>query len=102
LFGWLTAVLRADTHPQWKHHSDLPKYEVTGGAFKAVDGGRQLMPHHGARSVSEQAGLAQSAGVPAPRAGAEHEAPAGVSTEQADERHLAAGSKLRLAEVLVW
>jgi hypothetical protein len=46
---WLTAVLRADTHPGIKHHSKLPRYEVTGGAFEAHDGGRQLMPIPGQR-----------------------------------------------------
>ena len=36
LFGWLVLVLRADNHPGWKHHSNLPKTEVAGGAFQAV------------------------------------------------------------------
>jgi len=52
---WLVAVLRADTHPRWKHQESPPKYEVTGGSFEAVDGGRQLMPLPGERPIPTQA-----------------------------------------------
>jgi len=107
LFGWLAAVLWADLHPRWKHHSNLPKYEVTGGAFQAVDGGRQLMPRYGGRPVpTTEAEQALAAGdIPAQRtaaeqqpAGARASAGAGASAATAAdsaERHLVAGSKLR-------
>ncbi len=71
LFGWLSAVLWADAHPRYKHHSRLPRYEVTGGAFEANDGGRQLMPIAGARPVADRPGQdesAESAEIPAQRA----------------------------------
>jgi hypothetical protein len=44
VFGWVSLVLRASTHPAWKHKSAPPRAEVAGGVFKAIDGGRQLMP----------------------------------------------------------
>jgi hypothetical protein len=112
LFSWLAAVLRADTHPGWKHQSKLPKYEVTGGAFQAQEGGRQLMPIPGERPVPTEEELARS-GVPAQRAAAEEELarsrgipaqragakPGATATggDRAEKPHLAAGSKLRLA-----
>jgi hypothetical protein len=43
LFGWLAAVLYANAHPGRRHEVPL-KTEVAGGAFRAVEGGRQLMP----------------------------------------------------------
>ena len=103
LAGWLTAVVRADTHPKWKHHSDLPKHEVTGGAFQAVDGGRQLMPLPGERPVpvTEEEEMAWARDIPAQRTAAEQRAPAGASAataadrNEAGERHLVPGSKLR-------
>ncbi len=61
LFGWISAVLYADAHPRHKHHSRLPRYEVTGGAFEANDGGRQLMPIAGARPFADRPGYAASA-----------------------------------------
>jgi hypothetical protein len=70
LFSWLFAVLHANAHPQYKHHSRLPRYEVTGGAFEANDGGRQLMPIHGGRPLADRPGhedSAASAGIPAQR-----------------------------------
>jgi hypothetical protein len=116
LFGWLVTVLRADTHPGWKHQSKLPKYEVTGGAFQAQGGGRQLMPRHGGRPMPTEEELAGSGGIPAQRAAAEHElarsggipaqraaeqgATAPTSGERADEPHPVAGSKLRLGTVV--
>jgi|HubBroStandDraft_4_1064222.scaffolds.fasta_scaffold357635_1 hypothetical protein len=113
LFSWLAVVLRADTHPGWKHQSKLPKYEVTGGAFEAQDGGRQLMPRHGGRpmpteeelasgsipaqrAAAEKEELARARRVPAQRATAEQGATAATSGERAEEPHLTAGSKLRL------
>lgn len=71
LFGWIAAVLHANAHPQYKHHSKLPRYEVTGGAFEANDGGRQLMPIPGGRPMADRPGdaaSATSAEVPAQRA----------------------------------
>src|SRR5262245_18656414 len=99
LAGWLTAVLRADTHHKWKHHSNLPKYEVTGGAFQAVDGGRQVMPLPGERPVpvSEEEEMLRARDVPAQRTAAEQHAPAGATAapapaqEETRERHLVAG-----------
>jgi hypothetical protein len=61
LFGWVSAVLYANAHPQYKHHSRLPRYEVTGGAFEANDGGRQLMPIPGGRPLADRPGYAASA-----------------------------------------
>jgi hypothetical protein len=55
LFAWLFVVLRADTHPGWKQKNIPPKYEVTGGSFEAVDGGRQVMPRPGGRPIPTQA-----------------------------------------------
>jgi hypothetical protein len=116
-FAWVGAVLWANAHPGWKHQSKLPKYEVTGGAFQAVDGGRQLMPIPGERPAPTEEELARSGGVPGQRAATEEElarsggvpgqraaaeqgATAATSPsrerERADEPHLTAGSKLRL------
>jgi hypothetical protein len=41
---WISIVLYAHRHPTWKHHPSPPRSEVAGGAFQAVDGGRQLEP----------------------------------------------------------
>jgi hypothetical protein len=108
LAGWLIAVMRADTHPKWKHHSNLPKYEVTGGAFQAVDGGRQLMPLPGERPVpvTEEELARARADIPAQRTSAQQPAPAGATAasataasaaerDETGERHQVAGSKLR-------
>ncbi len=70
LFCWLAAVLHANAHPRYKHHSKPPRYEVTGGAFEANDGGRQLMPIPGGRPLADRVGYAASASsaeVPAQR-----------------------------------
>jgi hypothetical protein len=115
LFGWVGAVLWANAHPGWKHQSKLPKYEVTGGAFQAVDGGRQLMPIPGERPAPTEEELARSGGVPGQRAATEEDvarargvpgqraaaeqgATGATSTGggSADEPHLTVGSKLRL------
>jgi hypothetical protein len=90
---WLTAVLRADTHPDIKHHRKPPGYEVTGGAFNAHEGGRQLMPIPGQRPAAGMPGTAASpAGQEQP--GAAGSAAAGSATEgsaaasaAADRRH---------------
>jgi hypothetical protein len=58
LFSWLGAVLWASSHPRYRNHGNPPRTEVSGGAFQAIDGGRQLMP------IPEHRPL----GVPAPRA----------------------------------
>jgi hypothetical protein len=44
LVFWLGIVLYASFHPKWKHHGVPPSYEVAGGSFMAIDGGRQLEP----------------------------------------------------------
>jgi hypothetical protein len=48
LFSWIFAVLWANRHPRWAHHVAQEvqplQTEVRGGAFQAVEGGRQLMP----------------------------------------------------------
>jgi hypothetical protein len=43
LIVWIGGVFRANAHPGWGRRRDI-KTEVSGGAFKAVHGGRQLMP----------------------------------------------------------
>jgi hypothetical protein len=111
LFGWVFVVLWANRNPRWKHQSQLPRNEVTGGAFEAVDGGRQLMPRYGGTPLTDEerdAVFAQSRGVPAQRrAPAEQgamtgqatssgqEAEVSVPAQPAGERHLAEGTKLR-------
>src|SRR5580658_2427295 len=104
LFGWLAAVLRADTHPRYRHRGRLPKYEVTGGAFQANDGGRQVMPIPGGRPMIDRPGYDASGTVPAQRTGSSAasgatvpaQAGAGQQAGSADEtgaeQHLAAGS----------
>ena len=88
LFGWLGAVLYAQAHPRYKTRQNLPKNEVSGGAFEAVDGGRQLMPTYGASPLSDEelnAILEQTGGVPGPRAegqGQPAEQPPGQRAEQ--------------------
>jgi hypothetical protein len=60
LFSWIFAVLWANRHPRWAHHEAQGQQlqtEVRGGAFQAVEGGRQLMP------IPER----RPAGVPGPR-----------------------------------
>jgi hypothetical protein len=120
LFSWLGAVLSANAHPRYKHHSTLPRYEVTGGAFEANDGGRQLMPIPGERPVADRPGSAAaeaSAQVPAQRTASSTASTVPPSSEAGptatgqpvvpgqrraepgqrtvEERHLAEGSKLR-------
>jgi hypothetical protein len=67
LFSWIFAVLWANRHPRWAHHEAQQaqplSMEVQGGAFQAVEGGRQLMP------IPER----RPAGVPEPRAAAASE-----------------------------
>ncbi len=41
---WLFMVYRADAHPLYKHKSNRPPGDVSGGSFSAQGGGRQLMP----------------------------------------------------------
>ena len=95
LFGWLAAVLYANSHPGWKHHGNLPKNEVAGGAFQALDGGRQLMPRFGGRPAPAAGDSGQAPGIPAQRTAAEQEAAATPGHAAADDRPLVAGSKLR-------
>jgi hypothetical protein len=63
LFSWVSAVLYANAHPGRRRGTAM-KTEVAGGAFQAVEGGRQLMP------IPEHRPL----GVPGPRTPAEQEA----------------------------
>jgi hypothetical protein len=76
---WISLVLYAHRHPKWKHHGVPPSAEVVGGAFMAVDGGRQLEPIP-RRPVHE---------IPAPRAAAAAEryetADLGATTAAAPE-----------------
>jgi hypothetical protein len=111
LFTWLAVVLRADTHPRYRHRGRVPRYEVSGGAFQANDGGRQLMPIPGGRPMIDRPGYAATGGVPAQRmvpemgmaAKSEAGVPAQATADQrtagepqaAAERHLVAGSKIR-------
>ena len=62
LFSWVFAVLYANAHPVRRRGTAI-RTEVAGGAFQAVEGGRQLMP------IPEHA----PAGVPGPRAAGEQE-----------------------------
>jgi hypothetical protein len=81
LFGWLAAVLWASTHPRYSRNGVPPRTEVAGGAFRAVDGGRQLMP------IPEH----RPAGVPAPRAAeSETEVRSGSSAAVVPEQRPAA------------
>jgi hypothetical protein len=99
LFGWIFVVLRADTHPGWKHQDNPPKYEVTGGSFDAVDGGRQVMPRHGGRPIPTQADRERGGhfGYVPPQGSApdEEAAAAGTASGPDDERYAASGGKLR-------
>jgi hypothetical protein len=63
LFGWVAAVLYANAHPGRQRGTPM-KTEVAGGAFQAVEGGRQLMP------IPEHRPL----GVPGPRRPGDQEA----------------------------
>jgi hypothetical protein len=58
---WISIVLYAHRHPAWKHHPPPPRTEVAGGAFQAVDGGRQLEPIPG-ESVHELIPTQRAAG----------------------------------------
>ncbi len=75
LFSWLSAVLWANAHPRYRSRSSPPRTEVAGGAFQAVDGGRQLMPIPEHRPVgwapAPRAGATAVAQVPQARAGDE-------------------------------
>jgi hypothetical protein len=111
LFCWIFAVLRANRNPRWKHQSQLPRNEVTGGAFEAVDGGRQLMPRYGGTPLTDEerdALFALSRGVPGqrrPTTGQEVASGQGaasgpgpeasVPAQSAGEHHLVEGTKLR-------
>jgi hypothetical protein len=100
LFGWVAAVLRADSHPQYRHHEKLPKYEVTGGAFQSVDGGRQLMPIPGERPIADRPAGEGSHRVPAQRSASS--TTAGESRSAAEggasaQEEAVGGTRLRLA-----
>jgi hypothetical protein len=61
---WLVMVFRADAHPLYKHQSNRPPGDVSGGSFSAEGGGRQLMPRPDARPTAR---------VPEARSASEHE-----------------------------
>lgn len=99
---WIGLCFWADSHPVHKRADKLP-YEVSGGAFEARDGGRQLMPmpERPPMPTEEEiaAGAAIPPDVPAPRP-APGVARAGASAtagREDQERDLTPGSKLRLA-----
>lgn len=87
LFSWLFAMLWAAAHPQIKHHQQPPRTEVAGGTFRAVEGGRQLMP------IPEH----RPAAVPGPRAATSTESYQGSlgSAEEARPRPTAVGQPPR-------
>jgi len=64
LAGWIGAVLWAERHPHYKHQRSAPRTEVAGGAFRALEGGRQLMPIPGDRPAPEAAMAAGAEGAP--------------------------------------
>jgi type IV secretory pathway VirB10-like protein len=99
LFSWIAAVLHAEKHPHWKRPLPPPRTEVAGGAFRALAGGRQVMP------IPEE----PPAGVPGQRAAAGDEyyetavrkhatgAPAAESAEAAAESAEAAAESAEAA-----
>jgi hypothetical protein len=100
--GWISAVFYANAHPRWKHQARPPRNEVSGGAFQAIDGGRQLMPHYLETVEPGPPVYPQSAGVPAQRSasGAPQREPADQEATvpaqgPAEKSHLTAGTKLR-------
>jgi hypothetical protein len=108
LFVWVGVVLHADNHPRYKHQSTLPRTEVAGGAFQALDGGRQLMPIQGHSNAWPDGRLVRPGEIPAQRtavyeqeraAGASerHEKQATVGGVVEGESRLVPGRKLRLA-----
>jgi len=108
LFAWIGCVLWADAHPRYKHQSTLPRTEVAGGAFQALDGGRQLMPIPGDSNAWPDGRLVQPGEIPEQRTSMSEEelrAATGQQREQeatacettGREPHLIPGSKLRLA-----
>ncbi len=125
LGGWIAAVYYADLHPAVKHPEQLPGTEVSGGAFEARQGGRQLMPIPGegpmaakssyptpggipAQATASSAGQARPAAadtVPAQRVAATAAEsrpgqPVVAGGETAEQQpHLVPGSKLRLTPV---
>jgi hypothetical protein len=62
LFSWLAMIFYANAHPGRGRGSTNLTSEVRGGAFRAVEGGRQLMP------IPER-----TPAVPAPRTAAAEE-----------------------------
>ena len=73
LAGWISAVFYANAHPR-KPHAYRARSDVAGGTFRAVEGGRQLMP------IPER-----PVDVPAPRSAADETYPESAGTRQADE-----------------
>jgi len=113
LFLWIGLVLHADNHPRYKHQSTLPRTEVAGGAFQALDGGRQLMPIQGHSNAWPDGRFVEPGEIPAQRAATSQEqyaassaterhekeatvgGPAERDQDKGQEPHLIPGSKLR-------
>src|SRR5271165_4241233 len=84
---WISIVLYAHRHPKWKHHGVPPSTEVAGGAFMAVDGGRQLepIPGHSAHEIPVQRPAAAQESYETADVGATSATAAESSPQQADE-----------------
>jgi hypothetical protein len=81
---WISLVLYAHRHPRWKHHGAPPRTEVAGGAFMAVDGGRQLepIPGHSVHEIPVQRAAAAEESYETANAGPAGATAAGGSAEQ--------------------
>jgi hypothetical protein len=77
LAGWISAVFYANAHPRRKH-PHAARNDVAGGTFRAVEGGRQLMP------IPER-----PVDVPGPRSAADEAQPESGEMRPAAERPLA-------------
>jgi hypothetical protein len=68
LVTWLSMVFWANAHPTRGRYSADLRTEVRGGSFRAVEGGRQLMPipeHRPAVPGQRPAAASETYGVPA-------------------------------------
>jgi hypothetical protein len=97
---WISMCFWADAHPVHKGTRKNLPYEVSGGAFEARDGGRQLMPVPERRPMPTGAEGGATASVPtqrqAPGATAATRASDTESSEEASPE-LVPGSAIRLA-----
>lgn len=92
LFGWLGAVMWASTHPRYRTSGNPPRTEVAGGAFRAVDGGRQLMPIPEHRPFGVPGPRAAEAATARPASGAAAVPVPGQRTGPADTSQPVAGA----------